>query len=193
VNLAVDPSQSDISQVQKLLDCRFNKTRGENAIGFPASLLEQRVSTANRLVFNLLGGYLQQVREASRTSIADRVQDYIRGSLSSGTCSIEHCATKLAISVRTLQLQLSESGLHFSDILEEQRFELAKNYLAYQQLGLDDVASVLGYAEQSSFGRAFKRWTGLTPRQYRQHVGARAGKSMSPAFGLAAAARATGV
>jgi AraC-like DNA-binding protein len=193
VNLAVDPCERDIAQVRKLLDCRFNKTRGENAIGFPARLLEQRVATANRLVFNLLGGYLQQVKEASRTTIADRVEDYIRGALSSGNCSIEHCATKLAICVRTLQLQLSDSGLNFSDILERQRFELAKRYLEQHQLDLDDVAYRLGYAEQSSFGRAFKRWTGLTPRQYRQHVGSSGGKSMSPAFGLAAAARATGV
>jgi len=193
VNLAVDPRDRDIVEVQRLLGSPFNKTRGENAIGFPASMLDQRVTTANRLVFNLLGGYLQQVKEASRTTIAQRVEDYIRGALSSGNCSIENCAAKLAICVRTLQLQLSDSGLNFSDILEQQRFELAKNYLEQQRLGLDDVACMLGYAEQSSFGRAFKRWTGLTPRQYRQHVAPNGRKSMSPAFGLAAAARATGV
>ena len=44
---------------------------------------------------------------------------------------------------------------------------LAKEYLERQELSLDEVAFSLGYAEQSSFGRAFKRWTGMTPQNYR--------------------------
>ena len=73
------------------------------------------------------------------------------------------------MSVRTLQAQLSESGLNFSDILEQQRIELARAYLEQEHLSLDSIAAKLGYAEQSSFGRAFKRWTGLPPKLYRQN------------------------
>ena len=57
--------------------------------------------------------------------------------------------------------------MKFSDILEDQRVELARSYLERQELSLDDVAALLGYSEQSSFGRAFKRWTGSTPQRYR--------------------------
>ena len=74
------------------------------------------------------------------------------------------------MSVRTLQAQLSDAGIHFSDILEKQRIDAAKACLEQGQIPLDDVAAMLGYAEQSSFGRAFKRWTGLTPKNYRQTV-----------------------
>ena len=102
-----------------------------------------------------------------RTTIVERVEDYVRGSLPSGSCSIELCARKMGTSVRTLQSNLSEAGLKFSDILERVRTELAKSYLKQDQLSLDDVADLLGYSEQSSFGRAFKRWTGETPKQYR--------------------------
>jgi AraC-like DNA-binding protein len=69
--------------------------------------------------------------------------------------------------VRTLQSQLSDRELKFSDILEGQRTELARGYLERDDLSLDDVAAMLGYSEQSSFGRAFKRWTGSTPQRYR--------------------------
>jgi len=168
VNLAVETRQRDIPELEHQLGCRFNKTTAENAIAFPVGVLDQPVATSNRLLFKLLGGYLEQVKAASRKTIAERVQDYVRGSLPSRNCSIERCARKLGISVRTLQANLSNSGLRFSDILEKQRIDLAKAYLRQEQLSLDDVALNLGYSEQSSFGRAFKRWTGSTPKLYRQ-------------------------
>jgi len=171
VNLTVDTRQRDIAELERQLGCRFHKSTTGNAIALPVSTLDQPVSSASRLLFKLLGGYLEQVKAAARTGIGDRVQDYVRGSLSSGNCSIERCADKLGIPVRTLQARLAESGLHFSDILESQRIEAAKSYLLQEQLSLDDVAALLGYAEQSSFGRAFKRWTGQTPRLYRQLKG----------------------
>ncbi len=170
VNLAVDARAKDIAELEARLGCRFNSTKAENAIAFPVRLLDQPVTSSSRLLFSLLGGYLEQVKTSARTTIAHRVQDYIRGSLSSGTCSIERCARKLGMSVRTLQAHLSEARLHFSDLLERQRIDTAKTYLKHEQMTLDDVAAMLGYAEQSSFGRAFKRWTGLSPRQFRQHA-----------------------
>jgi AraC-like DNA-binding protein len=170
VNLAVDARPQDMAELEERLGCRFNKTKSENAIAFPTRLLDQPVTSSSRLLFKLLGGYLEQVKTAARTTSADRVQDYIRGSLSSGTCSIERCARKLGMSVRTLQAQLSEAGLNFSDLLGRQRIETAKTCLTQEHLSLDDVAALLGYAEQSSFGRAFKRWTGVSPRQFRQHA-----------------------
>lgn len=170
VNLAVDPRGAHLNELELRLGCQFNQTRDHNAIAFPSSLLDQPVRSANRLLFRLLGGYLEQVRTASRSSIAEQVDDYVRGALSSGQCSIEHCARKLDIPVRTLQAQLADSGLKFTDILERQRLVTARAHLGQPEFSLDEVADLLGYAEQSSFGRAFKRWTGQTPRQYQQSL-----------------------
>ncbi|MEE2732042.1 MAG: AraC family transcriptional regulator ligand-binding domain-containing protein [Pseudomonadota bacterium] len=168
VNLAVDTRHRDIDELEHQLGCRFNGRTTENVIAFPSAYLDQRIGSANRLLFKLLGGYLSKVKEAARTTLVDRVQDYIRSSLPEGQCTIERCAAKMDISVRTLQAKLSEANLSFSDILEEQRIALAQGYLRQHQISLDDVAANLGYSEQSSFGRAFKRWTGVTPKQYRQ-------------------------
>ncbi|MBW2942504.1 AraC family transcriptional regulator [Zhongshania aquimaris] len=168
VNLGVDARNRDIQELERQLGCRFHNTATENAIAFPAAYLDQPIATSSRLLFRLLGGYLDRVKAASRHSDLDRVQDYIRSSLASGGCSIERCAEKLGTSVRTLQSRLSEAGLSFSELLEEQRMSLAQSYLKQDQFSLDDVAANLGYSEQSSFGRAFKRWTGVTPKQYRR-------------------------
>lgn len=168
VNLAIDTCLKDTTELERALGCRFHAIK-ENAIAFPLETLDQSVGSANRLLFKLLGGYLERVRTATRISLVERVHDYVRGSLPSGNSSIERCAQKLGMSVRTLQAKLSDLDLKFSDILEQQRIDLAKNYLEQEQLSLDDIAANLGYSEQSSFGRAFKRWTGSSPKLYRQN------------------------
>jgi AraC-like DNA-binding protein len=170
VNLTVDTLHKDIDAIERQLGCRVHTRAPENAIAFAADVLDQNVASANRLLFKLLGGYLSRVKEAARTSQAERVQDFIRSALPTGNCTIERCAQKMDMSVRTLQAKLSEYQLSFSDILEEQRMALAQNYLKQPHLSLDDVAANLGYSEQSSFGRAFKRWTGMTPKQFRQRT-----------------------
>ena len=169
VKLAVDNLKKDVPEIVNRYGCAFHKA-SHNAIAFPTAMLNQPVRSSNRLLFRLLGGYLGRVRSASRTSTVERVQDYVRGALPSGNCTIEHCAKKLGTSVRTLQANLSETGLRFSDILEQQRMDLARGYLEQGELSLDDVAAMLGYAEQSSFGRAFKRWTGATPQRFRRNL-----------------------
>jgi AraC-like DNA-binding protein len=170
VHLTVDVRQKDLSEVESRFGCSFRGRSPANVIAFPVRLMDHPVASANRLLFKLLGGYLERVRAASRRSVVERVEDYVRGALSSGNCSIEHCAKKLGSSVRTLQATLSEKGLRFSDILERHRVELAKTYLEQCDMSLDDVAAMLGYSEQSSFGRAFKRWTGSTPQRFRREI-----------------------
>lgn len=167
VKLTVDTRPKDLSEIERTLGCRFYGRAKHNAIAFPTAILDQPVASANKLLFSLLGGYLSRVKAASRTTIVERVEDYVRGSLASGNCSVERCARKLGTSVRTLQAHLSDFSLKFSDILEAQRMELAEGYLQQPQLSLDEVAALLGYSEQSSFGRAFKRWTGSTPQRFR--------------------------
>lgn len=166
VSLSADVRARDIPEISQQFGCEFRKGPG-NVIAFPAAAMSRPVATANRMLFRLLGGYLDRVRVSARTSIVERVEDYVRGALPSGGCTIEHCAKKLGTSVRTLQANLSEARLRFSEILERQRFDLATAYLERGDLSLDDVAAMLGYAEQSSFGRAFKRWTGSTPQRFR--------------------------
>ena len=167
INLAVEARPKDIAEIEERIGCPFHANMATNAIAFPAANMGHPVASSNRLLFRLLGGYLERVKSASRTTLVQRVEDYVRGSLPSGNCSIERCAKRLGTSVRTLQANLAECGMRFSDILETQRVALAKTYLEQDHIALDEVAVMLGYSEQSSFGRAFKRWTGATPQGYR--------------------------
>ena len=76
------------------------------------------------------------------------------------------------MSPRTLQRRLRDEKVLFNDVLDEMRFRAAKSYLAQRDVAGTEVAYLLGFAEQSSLNRAFKRWSGQTPTEYRRRSAA---------------------
>jgi AraC-like DNA-binding protein len=167
VTLCTDIRDRDIPEIERVTACRVIGGAQTNAIGIPIQALDQPIASANRLIFRLLGGYLERVKNANRVTVVERAEGYIRGALPTGTCSIERCAQKLGMSVRTLQGRLAQQGIKFSEIVDAQRERLARIYLLKAGMPLEEVAERLGYGEQTSFGRAFKRWTGMTPQKFR--------------------------
>ena len=95
------------------------------------------------------------------------VRGALRASLREGAPQVGDVAKGLHVSLRTLQRRLTEHGTSFQDEVDTVRRELAFQYLKDPHLGVSEVAFLLGYAELSTFDRAFKRWTGMTPRVWR--------------------------
>jgi len=81
--------------------------------------------------------------------------------------TIGDMAHRLGIPVRTLQRRLKESGLSYSGLVEQTRHELACRLLDNPNAKTSAVARALGYNDPSSFSRAFRRWTGMSPKAYR--------------------------
>ncbi len=167
IHLAIDRRARDLPEIDQLTGHPVKLQSGHNAIGFPAKLLDLPLGSANRLIFRLLGGYLGRLKILNRTNTVERVQSYVRGALPAGHCSIERCADQMGISVRTLQVRLANHDVRYTELVEAQRETLARIYLRQTRMPLDEVAERLGYGEQTSFGRAFKRWTGVTPQSFR--------------------------
>lgn len=69
-------------------------------------------------------------------------------------------------SLSKLQRQLQAEGTNYMEIREETRKSLGEHYLRAQKLSVGEIAFLLGFSDQSNFSRAFKRWTGVTPRQF---------------------------
>jgi AraC-like DNA-binding protein len=80
---------------------------------------------------------------------------------------IESVAEKLHVSVRTLRRRLLEENSSFRQLLEEVRFQLAKEYLSETNLPLAEISDLLGYTEPGNFSHAFRRWSGQSPRSFR--------------------------
>jgi len=104
----------------------------------------------------------------NKDDIGGQVKQYIIGALPSGIVEEQTIADKLGMSPRSLQRKLAESGLSFSKMVAEIRESLALHYIEESHLSLNEIGYLLGFSEQASFTRAFKRWTGKSPSLYRR-------------------------
>lgn len=102
------------------------------------------------------------------TSTTRDVVDRIVELLPDGPPSQQQIAGSLHVSSRTLQRQLKEEGTSFLELLNDTRLELARKYLANPGRSVVETAYLLGFSEPSTFSRAFKRWTGVAPADYRE-------------------------
>ena len=107
-------------------------------------------------------------RFGSDAGIAQRLRASLTEELPRGLPTLESAAAALAMSTRTLRRRLQDEGTSFQAVLDEVRCELAKRYLAGPRLAVGEVAFLLGFCEPSTFHRAFKRWTGMTPQAFRR-------------------------
>lgn len=84
--------------------------------------------------------------------------------------SIELASEMTGISTRTLQRYLRHRGTSFSDLKDQARFIVARNLLDNDTMSIADIAHEIGYSNTANFSRAFRRLTGMSPRQYRRHL-----------------------
>ena len=107
----------------------------------------------------------------------DRLEQQVRTAVtqshSEGTPRITDVASRMGMSSRTLQRRLAAEGHVFGNLVESARRDLAEGLLRRTEYSLAEVAFLTGYAEQSTFSRAFKRWNGRTPAEYRRSAQSR--------------------
>ncbi|MCR9223836.1 MAG: AraC family transcriptional regulator [Hyphomonas sp.] len=104
---------------------------------------------------------------SSESSLEHSVRRAVANVLSEGVPTLSLIASELGIGSRTLQRRLSDSGHSFQTVVDMARQDLAQRLLRETDYSLAEVAFLTGFAEQSGFTRAFKRWAGQTPRSYR--------------------------
>ncbi|WP_238367201.1 AraC family transcriptional regulator [Mesobacterium pallidum] len=115
-----------------------------------------------------LEGQLGQVPRDD--GLAQRVRDQVGAGLSEGVPTLAETAAELGMSSRTLQRRLSGDGLAYQDLVGTTRRALAEHLLSRTDYALAEVAFLTGFSDQSTFTRAFRRWTGQTPASFRRAV-----------------------
>ncbi len=168
------PKPAEVGVYQALLGCPVEFGCSAIELAIPAHLLALPVSSKDPYLLRLLEQQAQALLEEKPRFEAGKageffslVQEQIVESMKNGDVSAEAVALALDCSLRSFYRQLSSAGYSYRGLLAHTRHTLARQYLADPALAQTDVALLLGYAEQSSFIRAFRSWTGLTPGQYR--------------------------
>jgi AraC-like DNA-binding protein len=111
---------------------------------------------------------IQYLAKLDQDHITQKVKAIIIDQLPSGSVTDETVARTLYMSSRKLQRQLQSAGTTFNTILNEIRQDLAQNYLGEENNSMTEIAFLLGFSESSAFSRAFKRWMGVSPTEYRK-------------------------
>lgn len=142
-------------------------------VRFPASYLSIPLPTANPALRQLLDRQASALSSAlpGDDPFALQVQQVMLRLLPEARVSLSDVASAMAMSVRTLQRRLKIQGLSFQTLLDRTREELARSYLLDPALSMVEITMLLGFAEQSSFNRAFRQWVGMSPGRWRrQHA-----------------------
>jgi AraC-like DNA-binding protein len=100
--------------------------------------------------------------------------------LRGGDSSLEGVAHELGTSARSLQRHLRDIGYSYQTLADEVRAATARLYLEQPDIAIAEIAYLLGFADQSTFNRAFKRWTGNTPARVRAGLGSSGGAGTHP-------------
>ena len=133
---------------------------------FDPGLLERRLPGRRDELRSLLEGYFVRHGAGNPVSTGRKVEDLIRRLLPTGDCTLPVIAETLSITVRTLQARLDQEQTSFRRLLEQVRREIATYHLRRGDMPLTQLAMVLGYSELSAFSRSFRRWYGVSPRQW---------------------------
>ncbi len=153
---------------QRFFGCPIHFDQQGNCLSMDARLWTAKLRGANPAVAQaterLVEDYLARM---DRDRIGFAVRSQLIRKLPSGEPNLSQIAHALNMSNRSLQRKLGAEGLSFSALLDETRKEMAQAYLARPGHRLSEVAFLLGFADQSNFNRAFRRWMDTSPGEYR--------------------------
>jgi AraC-like DNA-binding protein len=143
-----------------------------NALLFRPDILARPMPSRDPKLLAVMQTCLEQLgsQPADEDILIDRMRTAIRMKLPSGYPSFDEIAGDLRASAGTMRQDLQAAGLTYKDIVEDVRRELALSYLKQRHLPFSEIAMLLGYSELSAFSRAFRRWTGASPREYRARM-----------------------
>lgn len=140
-----------------------------NAVQLDEAWVGRRVARLPRYVFGVLTHHADELLatlEASK-SFRGRVEALLMPSLHVGPPSMDAIAAKLGVSRQTLFRKLKAEGVTFAGVLDELRYRMAADYLGARKVSVNETAYLVGFSEPAAFSRAFKRWSGSSPRAMR--------------------------
>lgn len=162
------PQPADSSDYKHHFQCPVRFQQTHMRITFSADILSTPMPLRDAETSNYCRQQCQQLLEriSHQSSLSLQIKSLLKQN-TDGFPSLTELSKTLEIPERTIRRKLAEEGYKFQDILNEVRFERAKTLL-HSDLNLHVIAQQLGYTESGNFSHAFKRWSGVSPKAYRE-------------------------
>ena len=168
VSFHTPPPEQGAAYLEDFFGCDIHFNADCNVVVFDREQAAQKLLTHNMMLTQshekMLDEYLSRV---DQNDLANRVKCRIQDKLALGSPTQADIASTLGMSLRNLQRKLSDQGTSFKDILEQTRRKLALEYIEQRHLTLGEIAYLVGFSSAANFNRAFKRWTGVSPGEFR--------------------------
>ncbi len=166
------PAPDNLGEHFRFFQGHVRFAAGSNSMSLSASDAARPLREADAALAGIIRRRLENALGRRHRSSADamstRVRHMIVEHLGHSVLTLDGVATALAVSRRTLTRRLAEEGASFRHILDEVRGDFARALLQDRTLSIGDIALFLQYSEPAAFHRSFRRWTGLTPRGFRE-------------------------
>lgn len=169
----VHPPTAPLDEYARVFGCRVEFRQDASEIVIPREALALPMKDASPELCAVLDRHavlLVEKLPAETASLLERVEHALALELRGGTPSLASIARRLGVTERTLQRRLGEENLSFRAVVEKARAQLARRYLADAAIGLGEVGFLVGFSDASAFYKAFRRWTGLTPGEFRERA-----------------------
>ena len=167
------PAPRDTAEHTRVFRAPVSFGCGANALVMEREFVDRPVAAADPRLYPILRRYLDRVLEEMPREdglLLAAVRRAIGESMRDGGPTLAQVARKTALSRRTLQRRLKDYGIDFKRLVDDTRRRFSLSYLRDPEHTLNEIGYLLGYSEVSAFNRAFKRWTGLTPSDYRRTI-----------------------
>ncbi len=152
-----------------VLNCPIEFDAPHTELRFDQAWLEQRPLGAHAITFQLVQDTCQEMldRIGGGRGVVGRIYQHLLGR-SGQFANLEEMATQLGLHPRTLKRKIKSEGSAYQKIVDEVRFKLASTYLTRTEMTHESISERLGFSDASSFRRAFKRWAGISPNEFKR-------------------------
>ncbi|HVL01289.1 MAG TPA: AraC family transcriptional regulator, partial [Dongiaceae bacterium] len=157
---------------EAVFHCPVTMNAGWCGVEFSAQLLALPLHSADPGLRKLMDAQASQLLQdfEQTANLVNEVRACIAQALPNGEPSLDTVAARLQLTARALQHRLKQNGVAFKELVDSVRRALVLHYLRDPATSLQDITFLLGFSEQSAFSRAFRRWQGCSPQQYRKRA-----------------------
>lgn len=160
---------ADIEAFRKFFKVPLYFDAEHYALVFSRDWLKVRLPGADDELQQLLQKQVEALESRYSLAFPDQVRKVLRSALLTGYHSENQIAALFSMHSHTFRRRLEAFGTSFHEIVDECRFEIAQEMLRDTSLSVGDISASMGYSRASSFIRAFRRWSGMTPGKWRQN------------------------